>query len=225
MSLPRRRPLLCLVSDRTRLAGHGGTIPAADALVSLVGAAARAGVDVVQIRERDLSTRELFGLVARCLDAVRGTDTIVIVNDRADVALTAGAAGVHLRGDSIEAVRLRRWVPPGFVIGRSVHGEAEARDACARGGLDYLILGSVFETRSKAPGHQRLGLAAVARIAEQAPVPVLAIGGITLDRVSDVIRAGVAGIAAIGLFLGTADEDPAQPAARAVAAARGPMVK
>lgn len=209
---------MCLVTDRARLGGRAAKVDALAALVAQVGAAARGGVDLVQIRERDLPARDLLDLVGRCLDAAQGTGARVVVNDRLDVALACGAHGVHLRGDSPEAARVRTIAPAGFVVGRSVHGEAEAVAAAARGGLDYLILGTVFESASKPPRHPLLRLEDCGRVARAVDLPVLAIGGITLDRVPAVLRAGAAGVAAIGLFAGAGD-DPGAATRRARAAA------
>jgi thiamine-phosphate pyrophosphorylase len=209
---------LCLVTDRARLGGRAAKADALAALVAQVGAAARGGVDLVQIRERDLPARDLLDLVGRCLDAAQGTGARVVVNDRLDVALASGAHGVHLRGDSLEARRVRAIAPPGFLVGRSVHEEAEAVAAASGGHVDYLILGTFHESASKPPGHPRLGLEDCGRIARAVNVPVLAIGGLTLDRLPAVLRAGAAGVAAIGLFAGEGD-DPGSAARRARAAA------
>src|SRR5688572_21057384 len=103
-----------MITDRRRFAG------AEDALVQRVAAAAAAGVNLVQVRERDLDARDLTRLVARCVSAVQGTRARILVNDRLDVALAAGAHGVHLRGDSLPASRARALAPIGVLIGRSV---------------------------------------------------------------------------------------------------------
>jgi thiamine-phosphate pyrophosphorylase len=186
-----------MITDRRRL--HEGS---ADALVRHVGAAARAGVHLVQVRERDLEARALTDLVARCVEAVAATRTRILVNDRVDVALAAGAHGVHLRGDSVAAARVRALVPSPFVIGRSVHARAEAVQASEDGGLDYLLFGTVFATGSK-PGVAGVGAAALADVAAATPVPVLAIGGLTIETLPHVAGTGAAGFAAIGLFAGT----------------------
>jgi thiamine-phosphate pyrophosphorylase len=123
----------------------------------------------------------------------------VLVNDRIDVALAAGAHGVHLRGDSVPASRARQIVPPGFVLGRSVHSLAEAERATEGGGLDYLLFGHVFETSSKA-GLKAAGVSTLSDIAHATPLPVLAVGGMTVDRLDEVARSGASGFAAIGLF-------------------------
>ena len=168
-------------------------------LVEHIAAAARAGVHLIQIRERDLDARALTRVAAAAVDAARGTSTRILVNDRTDVALAAGAHGVHLRGDSAPANRIRKIVPRGFLIGRSVHSREEAEGAVAEGGLDYLMFGTVFETASK-PGSRAAGPATLATIARAVPLPVLAIGGITVSRMAEVAEAGAAGFGAIGLF-------------------------
>lgn len=204
--LAGRRPVVCLVTDRVRLLGT----PVLDAggmasMAVLVGEAARAGVALVQVREPDLDARQLGDLVRACCDAVAGTETSVLVNDRLDVALAMGAHGVHLRAASFPASEVRRLAPPPFIVGRSVHDAEEARRAAAGGGLDYLIAGTVFPTPSK-PGARLLGLEGLRAVVKAVDLPVLAIGGIAADdRTTAIARTGAAGVAAIGLFAGAAD--------------------
>ena len=186
------RPVVCLITDRTR----SGSV---ETLVERVSAAARAGVDLVQVRERDLDGGALLDLVRRCVVAVRSTSTRVIVNDRVDVALAAGAHGVHLRHESIPAPRVRTMTPRGFLVGRSVHTLRAADAAAASGGLDYLLAGTVFPTASKA-GRAPAGPALVSAMAAATTLPVLAVGGMTMERIEAVARAGAAGFAAIDLF-------------------------
>ena len=162
-------------------------------------AAARAGVHLIQVRERDLDGGPLLRLVQRCVAATRGTRARVLVNERFDVALSAGAAGVHLRSDSMSARRVRSMAPAGFVIGRSVH-DVEAACRAADDGVDYVLFGTVFESASK-PGRAPAGPDAVARAAAATSLPVLAVGGITVPRASTLKQAGAAGVAAIGLFV------------------------
>jgi len=186
---------ICLVTDRRR---RPPVEQAADA--------AAAGVDIIHVRERDLEAADLAVLVTGIVRATRGSATKVVVNDRVDVALACGADGVHLRGDSMPAVRVRRMTPDGFLIGRSVHSPAEVGGAAGAvaAGVDYLVAGTVFPTASK-PGQARwLGLEGLAAIAGAAPVPILAIGGMSADHAPAVARAGAKGICAIGLF---ADRD------------------
>jgi thiamine-phosphate pyrophosphorylase len=187
-------PLLCLITDRRRFGNAWEP-----AFLERVREAARAGVHLVQVRERDLDGGPMLRLTERCVDAVRGTRARVVVNDRVDVALAAGAHGVHLRGDSMDAARVRRIVPPAFLIGRSVHSVAEAVKVSEPGVIDYLVFGNVFETGSK-PGREAAGLDQLGRVSAATTLPVLAVGGITQDRAFAIARAGAAGIAAIGLF-------------------------
>ncbi|HXD20186.1 MAG TPA: thiamine phosphate synthase [Vicinamibacterales bacterium] len=182
------------MTDRHRLGPAWET-----ALVEHVREAARAGVHLVQVRERDLDGGPLARLVSSCVEAVRGTGTRVLVNDRLDVALAAGAHGVHLRADSFAAQRARACAPPRFLIGRSVHSLAETLAATEEGATDYLVFGTVFETTSK-PGLAVAGVAGLAAAAAATRLPVLAIGGITAARIGEVMAAGASGVAGISMF-------------------------
>jgi thiamine-phosphate pyrophosphorylase len=184
--------MLCLVTDRRRRP-----------VVDQVRDAAHAGVDLIQVRERDLEAAPLAALVAELVRITRGTGTRVVVNERLDVALACGADGVHLPGDSMPAARARAIAPTGFVIGRSVHGVDEARRAAPD--VDYLVAGTVFATTSKPGKADLLGLDGLASLCRAVPAPVLAIGGITTERLEPVAAAGAAGVAAIGLFAGDGD--------------------
>jgi thiamine-phosphate pyrophosphorylase len=210
-SLPRaagtmasdRRPIFCLITDRRRLCATCDADATRRCLLAQVQEAVASGIDLVQIRERDISSEALADLVSAAAAIARGSATKIIVNDRVDVAVTAGADGVHLRADSVSVSAARRLVPDGFLIGRSVHDAAEAASAAAD--ADYLIAGTVFPTASK-PGAVDaaglLGAAGLADVVRAVRQPVLAIGGMTLDRLPEVAGSGAAGIAAIGLFLG-----------------------
>jgi len=184
--------MLCLVTDRHRLG------PRADAVVQHARAAVEAGIDLIQIRERDLDAAALAALVALIVEAARGSSTRVVVNDRLDVAIAAGANGVHLRADSIPIADARRLAPDGFMVGRSVHTVEEAR---AARGADYLIAGTVFPSASKPGAAAWLGVDGLRAIAQVAASPVLAIGGATLDRLHELASTGAAGVAAIGMFV------------------------
>lgn len=197
MIRPAAGPVMCMVAHRAPGDATGAR------LVRRVEAAARAGVHLIQIRERDLDGGALTRLVVHCVEAVRATSTRIVVNDRLDVALAAGAHGVHLRGDSMAAARVRAIAPPGFLVGRSVHTALEAGRVAAAGGLDYLIFGHVFATPSK-PDAEAAGLDRLAAAVEGTPLPVLAIGGVSSRNARQVAGTGAAGFAAIGLF---ADDD------------------
>jgi len=194
-------PTLCLITDRRRLmavVGHTGA-PWQPLLLDQIRGAVHGGVDVVQIRERDIEAGVLADFVRRCIEELGAARTRVIVNDRLDVALAAGAHGVHLREDGVLPAAARRIVPPGFIVGRSIHG-AEA--AGSSPGADYLIAGSVFETASKPGSPAGLGLDGLeSTVRAAAPVPVWAVGGVDRTTISAVLARGARGIAAIGAFL------------------------
>ncbi len=196
-----RRPTLCLVTDRRRLvdAIGCGLDRWREALLAQATGAIRGGVDVLHIRERDLGGRDLGAIVRELVDRTRGTSACVVVNDRADVAIVAGADGVHLPEAGLPVAAVRRLMDTALLVGRSVHGVAGAEAGAA---ADYLIAGNVFETASK-PGaaapFDLSGFAALVRAAD--PVPVWAIGGVTEERIPSLMAHGAAGIAAIGAFV------------------------
>jgi len=191
-----------------------------DRVVASVTAAARAGVHLVQIRQHTLDGGPLLTLVRQCMHRLTGSRTRLVVNDRLDVALAAGAHGVHLRGDSMPAPRLRAVAPPGFLIGRSVHTVAEAVAASAAGGLDYLVFGTTFPTTSK-PGRPPAGVGPLAAVCDATALPVLAVGGVTPPHFAEVARSGAAGFAAIGLFAQAGDAPSVLTAARSAWRAAG----
>ena len=147
-------------------------------------------VDIIQVRDKDLPVRELLSVVRRALALGPG----VVVNERVDVALAAGAHGVHLRSHPIPPSEWRRIVPPGFLIGVSCHTLDDIRQA---EGADYVYFSPVFDS----PGHgPAVGADALREAVKIAAMPVIALGGITRENASSCIEAGAAGIAAIRLF-------------------------
>lgn len=192
-----RRPLISLITSRTRLpAARDGEVAT---LLRQVAAAAAAGVDLIQIREPDLSDRVLFELATRAVDIARGSKSVILVSDRFDVALAAGAGGTHLPAGSVPAAVARPHLPPGFLLGRSVHDPVEAAAAATDGTLDYVTMGTVFPSVSK-PSGRVCGVSALAATTRAVALPVLAIGGITTDKTRELFDVGVAGVAAIGAF-------------------------
>lgn len=171
-------------------------------LVQRAASAVRAGVDLIQVRERDLPDGELAALVRAIVGLAAGTLTAVVVNDRVDIAIAAGAAGVHLRGDSASASRVRLMAPAGFLIGRSVHSLPSVDETVAAGGCNYLVFGTVFPSDGKPGGHPVAGLDALRQACARSPLPVIAIGGMTEGRAAAVQEAGAAGFAAVGMFMG-----------------------
>ncbi|HWS90870.1 MAG TPA: thiamine phosphate synthase [Pyrinomonadaceae bacterium] len=169
-------------------------------LLALVRAAVEARVTLVQLREKGLDARALFGLAAAAARVARGSGTRVLVNDRADVALAAGCDGVHLTTRSLEASVVRRAFGEGFLIGVSAHTFEEAR-AARDGGADFAVFGPVFDTPSKRAYGPPVGLEALAEAArELSPFPLVALGGVGVEQVGAVLRAGAAGVAGIRLF-------------------------
>lgn len=196
------QPCLLLVSDRSLSGGEDG-------LVAAVQAAVEGGVNAVELREKDLSNESLAALARRLVAAV-GECALVLVNGSAAVALAAGAAGVHLDEAALPVGAARRAVGERLLVGRSVHGLPAAREA-ERGGADYLVLGTIFPSRSH-PGGETGGVERVREVAAAVQIPLVAIGGITAERVPEVVDAGAAGVAVISAIL--ADADPRGAAAR-----------
>jgi len=171
----------CYVTDRLN----------GDVLTSAARAVANA-VDFIQVREKDLSARDLLDLICRIREIAAGSKTRVLVNDRLDIALAAKIDGVHLPANGLPPACVRPFVS---VLGVSTHTLEEAvlaEQACA----DFIIFGPIFETPGKAP----VGVEALRRITSRVQIPVLAIGGITTPNTSIVLDAGAAGIAAIRMF-------------------------
>lgn len=152
-------------------------------------------VDWVQVRDKELPARELIAVVRRAM-ARAGK---VMVNSRVDVAIAAGAAGVHLPSGSIAASEWRRIVPPGFLIGVSCHSLEDVLLA-EQEGADHVAFGPVFAPLSKASDLAPRGLAELRRIALAVRIPVLALGGITWENARSCVEAGAAGVAGITMF-------------------------
>lgn len=181
-------------------------------LIERASAVARGGATCIQLRLKDVSARDLV-VIAK--DLVRSVGVPVIVNDRADVAIAAGAAGVHLGADDVPASAIRKFVPAGFIIGASVGNDDEIRGAS---GADYVGIGPVFATASKKDAGKAIGVEEFARLSVATGLPAVAIGGITAENAKLAIDAGAAGIAAIASVLGATDP---LASARAMASAIG----
>lgn len=162
------------------------------------------GIDYIQIREKDLSVRDLYELACQIKELARHGKTRILVNDRLDVALAAGLDGIHLGGTSVEVGAIRRLLAGSpMQIGVSTHSVEEVRLA-AQAGADYVTFGPVFPTPSKAAFGAPQGIDKLREAAEAVQIPVLALGGIHPGNVQICLDAGAAGIAAIRLF-----QDPA----------------
>jgi thiamine-phosphate pyrophosphorylase len=169
-------------------------------VLKLVEAAVAAKIDLIQLREKNLPTRVLFELTTKAAEVVRESHTRLLVNDRADVALAAGASGVHLTSRSIKTSVIRQTFGAEFLIGVSTHSLEEV-EAARHDGADFVVFGPVFETASKLVYGQPLGVKSLRQVAGQSrSFPVLALGGVTIDNVEDCFRAGASGVAAIRLL-------------------------
>lgn len=199
--LPTRKPLLCYVTDRRSLADAPEL--AKELQLQKIEKATQAGADWIQIREKDLSGRELAELAEKAIFRAGG-GSAVLVNDRLDVACATGAAGVHLSEHSLPPYDAKKLVSQcgareEFIVGVSTHSLEGAVEA-ERAGADYVIFGPVYATPSKASFGQPQGVARLEEVCNRLTIPVLAIGGITLQHARDCLAAGAAGIAAIRLF-------------------------
>ncbi len=181
-------------------------------LIARASAAVHGGATCVQLRLKDVAARDLVG-VAR--ELIRSVGVPVFVNDRVDVAIAAGAAGVHLGADDIPVSAVRSIAPPGFIIGASVGNDAEVSLSA---GADYVGVGPVFATLSKKDAGAPIGLAEFARLSVATGLPAVAIGGITAENARSAIEHGAAGVAVISSVFGSID--PAA-AARALVSAIG----
>ena len=218
----RKNPILCYVTDRRSLPAPAVATKLAEKIASI----AAAGVDWVQIREKDLSGRELAELTREVTAQKRAAR--IIVNDRVDVAVTEGAGGVHLGETGLPVADVTKWVKrtasgvvvsddgvasqfpaaarQDFLIGASCHS-LESAKAAVRDGADYIFFGPVFATPSKVKFGEPQGVKKLAEVCNAVALPVIAIGGITIENARECVAAGAAGIAAIRLF-----QDAAEPA-------------
>ena len=183
-----------LISDRTRLRGRK--------LEEVASQAVDGGVHVVQLREKDLPSRELYELAITLHAVLRGR-ALLLVNDRVDVALAAGADGVHLPERSLPGKAVREIAGDACIVGRSVHS-VEAAVQAERDGADFVEVGAVYETASK-PGVTPAGVELVRAVADAVRLPVIAVGGVSADNVGDVVRAGADGVAVIGAIMDAGD--------------------
>jgi thiamine-phosphate pyrophosphorylase len=190
------RPRLIVITD-ARLA-------APRSLRDVVLAALQGGARMIQLRDKHASPRELHAQAVELLPIVHGRGGVLIVNDRADVALAAGADGVHLGPADLPVSATRRIAPADFVIGASTDDPARARDLATEG-ASYIGCGAVFTTTSKDVGGEQIGPEGVAAVARAVTIPVVAIGGITPGNANLLSGTGAAGIAVVAAVMAASD--------------------
>ena len=200
---PPDSPILCYVTGRKALGLESNTFAQ---LLAMIRRAIEAGVDWIQVREKDLSGRELIHLVQEAVAAAAGTRTKILMNDRLDVVIAACAAGVHLGAESLPVRAVAAWreshpaaSTSNFLIGASCHSLEQAHSA-EQDGANYVIFGPVFETPSKANFGPPQGIGRLHEVCGHIKIAVLAIGGVNPANASECIHAGAAGIAAIRMF-------------------------
>ena len=204
---------LYLVTDRHQTGSRD--------ILEVLGQAAAAGAPAIQLREKGLDTVEMYRLAETLLAMTRRTGAALLINDRADVAMALGADGVHLTRKSLPPREVRSLVGLRMLIGISCHGLEDVREA-VDGGVDFVVLGPIYATRSKAPYGPPLAPGILREARRICPLPILAIGGIKTARVSEVVSAGADGVAAISAVLAAPDPGAAtRELLDAVAAARG----
>ncbi len=194
-------PCLMLITDRSRLRGRR--------LEEVASLAVDGGANVVQLREKDLSGGEVYRLAITLRAILRGR-ALLLVNDRADVAMAVGADGVHLPEHSLPGKAVRELVGDGCILGCSVHS-VEAAVRAEEEGADFVQVGAVYETASK-PGATPAGVELVRAVAEAVHIPVVAVGGINAEDVGEAIGAGADGVAVIGAIMDA--DDPKWAAGR-----------
>ncbi len=173
-------------------------------LLEIVNAALQAGVRAVQLRETDLTTRDLYQLGEKLLAMTRAVGAVLLINDRVDVAMALSADGVHLTRRSLPPRETRELLGPARLIGISCHSLAEVQEA-VDGGADFIVLGPIFETPSKAAFGPPLTTALLREARARTSLPILAIGGIRGSRVPEVMAAGADGVATVSAVMAAPD--------------------
>lgn len=194
MSLPSTA--LCVITDAGLAPGKDHRAVAREALAG--------GADMIQLRDKAPDLRSLLPQAREIRALCRQLGALFIVNDRIDLALAANADGAHVGQDDLPAEAARALLGPDRLLGVSTHDRAQA-EAAVRAGADYIGFGPMFGTESKATGYSPRGLTMLREIRAAVALPILAIGGVSLDNVTDVVRAGATAPAVISAVVGAAD--------------------
>jgi thiamine-phosphate diphosphorylase len=174
-------------------------------VIDVVTAALEAGAPAIQLRDKNATARDLLAQAETLLPVVREHGALLFINDRMDVALLAGADGVHLGPDDLPVAAARRIAPPGFLIGHSTD-DPRAAQLAERTGADYIGCGAVFGTTTKKEvGDERIGIARLDQVARAVRIPVIGIGGIGPENVGRVGATAARGIAVVGAVMAAAD--------------------
>jgi thiamine-phosphate pyrophosphorylase len=177
-------------------------------VLDVVRAALRGGAPAVQLRMKDASAREMASLARALLVETRAAGALLFINDRVDVALAVGADGAHVGQDDLPVDAARRITPPGFLLGVSAE-TAELARAAEADGADYVGVGPVYATGSKADAGDAVGVERIAQVAAAVRIPVVGIGGITIANAPAVLHAGAAGVAVISAVMRADDPEAA----------------
>jgi thiamine-phosphate pyrophosphorylase len=197
--LARRLALIVVTDER---------LPAGRDLVDTVRAALRGGAPAIQLRDKLRTPRESVEMARALLAETRAVGALLFVNDRVDVALAAGADGAHLGDDDLPVAAARRIVPAGFLLGRSADN-SEVAAAAERDGADYVGVGPIYPTATKADAGAAVGPARIAAVRAAVRIPVVGIGGITAANTRAVIAAGADGVAVVSAMMNADDPEEA----------------
>lgn len=200
--MKQAKPKLCLITNRSLITPP--TLLNLDQSISNLSnfcfQAASSGVDIIQIREKDLSAKQLCQLVSTISNKLKNTNTTLLVNDRLDVALSCGANGIHLPSSSLPIKAVRKYVGKDFIVSVSTHSIQEASLA-AESGASFVLFSPIFDTPSKRIYGKPLGLELLRQVVKTVSCPVIALGGINRENAKSVLDCGALGLAAIRLFV------------------------
>ncbi len=180
-------PKLYLITDRKR---------SRKPLYEVIKEAAQAGIDAVQLREKDLSAKSLYGIAKDLKPFLKEKGVKLFINDRVDVALAVGADGVHLGGGSLP-ISVVKSIAASLIVGYSAHNVEEAMYA-EKEGADFITLSPIFPTKKDYEA-KPIGVSSIVEVRKKVNIPILALGGINLENIEDVLLSGAFGVAFIGL--------------------------